>query len=90
MMLDRRPAHYGLEANHVCDLLHAGIVRVLDRTQWHNHAGPSLADLAFSSSETLYEAVVQLSAQGRIGNSERCRGTFAFRLVARAAEAVAG
>ena len=90
MMLDRRPEHYGLEAKHAYDLWHAGIVRVLDRTQWHNHAGPSLADLAFSSSETLYEAVVQLSPQGRIGTGERCRGTFAFRLVARAAEAVAG
>ena len=56
MMLDRRPEHYGLEAKHACDLRHAGIVRVLVRTRWHDPAGPSLAGLAFSSSEALYEA----------------------------------
>jgi hypothetical protein len=55
MMLDRRPEHYGLEAKHAYDLWHAGIVRVLDRTRWHDPAGPSLAGLAFSSSEALYE-----------------------------------
>jgi len=77
MTLDRRPEHYGLEAKHAYDLRHAGIVRVLDRTRWHDPAGPSLAGLAFSSSEALYEAVVQLSPEGRptLGNSERCRGT---------------
>ena len=56
MMLDRRSEHYGLEAKHACDLQHAGIVRVLVRTRWHDPAGPSLAGLAFSSSEALYEA----------------------------------
>lgn len=61
MMLDRRSAYCGLEAKHACDLLHAGIVRVLDRTRWHDHAGPSLADLALSSSKAPHEAVVQLS-----------------------------
>jgi hypothetical protein len=61
MMLDRRSAYCGLETKHACDLLHGGIVRVLDRTRWHDHAGPSLAGLAFSSSEALYEAAVQLS-----------------------------
>ena len=65
MMLDRRSGRYGLEAKHACGLRHAGIVRVLDRTRWHDPAGPSLAGLAFSSSEALYEASVQLSLQGR-------------------------
>ena len=63
VMLDRRPAQYGPEAKHACDRLHAGVVRVLDRTRWHDHAGPSLVDLAFSNSEALHEAVVQLSPQ---------------------------
>ena len=56
MTLDRRPAQYDPEASHACDLLHAGTVRVLDRTRWHDPAGPSLAGLVFSSSEALYEA----------------------------------
>ena len=55
MMLDRRSERYGLEAKHACGLRHAGIVRVLDRTRWHDPPGPSLAGLAFSSSEALYE-----------------------------------
>jgi hypothetical protein len=102
-MLDRRSERYGLEAKHACGLRHAGIVRVLDRTRWHDPAGPSLAGLAFSSSEALYEASVQLSQQGRpaLRNSERCRGTLtqkseAIRVLDRvpssgsASEAVAG
>lgn len=103
MMLDRRPEHYGLEAKHAYDLWHAGIVRVLDRTRWHDPAGPSLAGLAFSSSEALYETScsyhhkdgqrsVHRAVSGNVNNKYRKPSEFstAVRLVAPAAEAVAG
>ena len=96
MMLDRRPEHYGLEAKHAYDLWHAGIVRVLDRTRWHDPAGPSLAGLAFSSSEACMKrraAITTRTASARY--TERSRGkpsefSTAVRLVAPAADAVAG
>jgi hypothetical protein len=75
MMLDRRPEHYGLEAKHAYDLWHAGIVRVLDRTRWHDPAGPSLAGLAFSSSEALKRRAAITTRAASARYTERSRGT---------------
>ena len=82
---DRRPAHYRLEVKHACDLLHAGIVRVLERTRWHDHAGSFFVDRAFSSSEALYEASVQLSPQPKSKYRKPPEFSIFFRL-ARVAE----
>ena len=71
VLLDRMLAHYGPEANAARELVRAQLVRFLDQTWSHDHAGHSSPDPVLYGHEDLYETVQQLSPQNDTQRSLR-------------------
>lgn len=63
VLLDRVLAHYGPESKEARDLLHAAVVRTLDRMESKEQSGSSQSDSSSSASEVLYDKIQGLSAQ---------------------------